>query len=262
MRDVQNRQPVLNADRGFAIRQFMTRSLGVAAAAAMMISLTPSARAVSADQSRRGTRSQAGERRAAHAGPASRWTRRRWRRRFPRRWRRRSRLSWRRRRRISWRRHAGVSGWRWRRRLPGRSAGVPWREAVSVRARPLSAAVSGVAPYSMAAAIDTRAPLIARRPYYAPTRYLRRAPLRLSPPFPASILRLCAELLLRPRYYQPRRFCRVVWTYYGPRKICRYRFWHHRHWHYRRHHHRFNIFIGEMGRVDWSDSPHSVMAGA
>src|SRR4051812_28558384 len=47
MRDVQNRQPVLNADRGFAIRQFMTRSLGVAAAATMMISLTPSARAVS-----------------------------------------------------------------------------------------------------------------------------------------------------------------------------------------------------------------------
>lgn len=29
------------------------------------------------------------------------------------------------------------------------------------------------------------------------------------------------------RYYQPRRFCKVVWTYYGPRKICRYRPWHH-----------------------------------
>lgn len=44
-----------------------------------------------------------------------------------------------------------------------------------------------------------------------------------------------------PRYYQPRRFCRVVWTHYGPRKICRYRPWHHRHWH-RRHHHRFNVY--------------------
>ena len=29
-----------------------------------------------------------------------------------------------------------------------------------------------------------------------------------------------------PRYYSyPRRYCRVVWTYYGPRKICRYRPW-------------------------------------
>ncbi|MDO8398302.1 MAG: hypothetical protein Q7T45_10830 [Bradyrhizobium sp.] len=32
------------------------------------------------------------------------------------------------------------------------------------------------------------------------------------------------------RYYYPRRFCKVVWTYYGPRKICRYRPWHHHHW--------------------------------
>ena len=28
-----------------------------------------------------------------------------------------------------------------------------------------------------------------------------------------------------PAYYYPRR-CRVIWTYYGPRKICRYRPWH------------------------------------
>jgi hypothetical protein len=47
---------------------------------------------------------------------------------------------------------------------------------------------------------------------------------------------------IRPRYYGyapvyshgPRRFCRVIWTYYGPRKICRYKPWRH-HW---RHHHR------------------------
>jgi hypothetical protein len=36
-----------------------------------------------------------------------------------------------------------------------------------------------------------------------------------------------------PYYYGPR--CRVIWTYYGPRKICRYRPWLHRHhrWHRR-----------------------------
>ena len=29
--------------------------------------------------------------------------------------------------------------------------------------------------------------------------------------------------------YYPR--CRIVWTYYGPRKICRYRHWHrHNYW--------------------------------
>ena len=38
-----------------------------------------------------------------------------------------------------------------------------------------------------------------------------------------------------PAYYYgyPHRYCRVIWTYYGPRKICRYRPWHH---HWRRHH--------------------------
>jgi hypothetical protein len=30
----------------------------------------------------------------------------------------------------------------------------------------------------------------------------------------------------------------VVWTYYGPRKICRYRPWHHHHWRHRWHHYR------------------------
>lgn len=41
------------------------------------------------------------------------------------------------------------------------------------------------------------------------------------------------------RYYHPRRFCKVVWTYYGPRKICRYRPWHHHHWRYR---HRLPVY--------------------
>ena len=44
-----------------------------------------------------------------------------------------------------------------------------------------------------------------------------------------------------PRYYAyPHRYCRVIWTYYGPRKICRYRPWH-RHYHYRHrwHHYRY-----------------------
>jgi hypothetical protein len=42
-----------------------------------------------------------------------------------------------------------------------------------------------------------------------------------------------------PSYsYYSHRYCRVIWTYYGPRKICRYRPWHHHHWryHHRRHH--------------------------
>jgi hypothetical protein len=34
-----------------------------------------------------------------------------------------------------------------------------------------------------------------------------------------------------PNYYYPYRRCRIIWTYYGPRKICRYRPWrHHRYW--------------------------------
>lgn len=39
-----------------------------------------------------------------------------------------------------------------------------------------------------------------------------------------------------PSYYNyAHRYCRIVWTHYGPRKICRYRPWHHhwRHRHYR-----------------------------
>jgi hypothetical protein len=35
-----------------------------------------------------------------------------------------------------------------------------------------------------------------------------------------------------PYYYGPR--CRVIWTYYGPRRICRYHRWHHRHWRWHR----------------------------
>jgi hypothetical protein len=37
-------------------------------------------------------------------------------------------------------------------------------------------------------------------------------------------------------YYYPPRYCRVVWTYYGPRKICRYRPWYRHHWRHRWHH--------------------------
>jgi hypothetical protein len=37
-------------------------------------------------------------------------------------------------------------------------------------------------------------------------------------------------------YYYPRR-CPIVWTHYGPRRICHYHRWHHyRHHHHRRHH--------------------------
>jgi hypothetical protein len=40
-----------------------------------------------------------------------------------------------------------------------------------------------------------------------------------------------------PSYtYYSHRYCRIVWTYYGPRKICHYRPWHHRHhWRFHRH---------------------------
>ena len=39
-------------------------------------------------------------------------------------------------------------------------------------------------------------------------------------------------------YYYPYRRCHIVWTYYGPRRICHYRHWRHHYWrhHYRRHH--------------------------
>ena len=40
-------------------------------------------------------------------------------------------------------------------------------------------------------------------------------------------------------YGYPHRYCRVVWTYYGPRKICRYRPWHH---HWRRHHRHWRAY--------------------
>ena len=38
-----------------------------------------------------------------------------------------------------------------------------------------------------------------------------------------------------PGYYYGyrHRYCRVIWTYYGPRKICRYRPWHRHHWRHR-----------------------------
>ena len=43
-----------------------------------------------------------------------------------------------------------------------------------------------------------------------------------------------------PSYtYYSHRYCRVVWTYYGPRKICRYRPWRHHYWRHHRHHYRY-----------------------
>jgi hypothetical protein len=43
-----------------------------------------------------------------------------------------------------------------------------------------------------------------------------------------------------PSYYDYPR-CRVIWTAYGPRRICHYRHWRHHHWHHRhwRHHYRY-----------------------
>ena len=31
-----------------------------------------------------------------------------------------------------------------------------------------------------------------------------------------------------PSYYYPYRHCRIVWTYYGPHRICYFHRWHHR----------------------------------
>jgi hypothetical protein len=47
-------------------------------------------------------------------------------------------------------------------------------------------------------------------------------------------------------YYSSYRRCHIVWTYYGPRRVCHYRHWRHHHWrhHHRRHHH--YAFIGEI----------------
>jgi hypothetical protein len=44
-----------------------------------------------------------------------------------------------------------------------------------------------------------------------------------------------------PNYYYGyrHRYCRVVWTYYGPRKICRYRPWHRHHWRVRHYGYRY-----------------------
>ena len=49
-----------------------------------------------------------------------------------------------------------------------------------------------------------------------------------------------------PYYHGYRhRYCRVIWTYYGPRKICRYRPWHRHHWRVR--YYGLRIAIGETG---------------
>ena len=43
-----------------------------------------------------------------------------------------------------------------------------------------------------------------------------------------------------PSYYGYRhRYCRVIWTYYGPRKICRYRPWYRHHWRVRHYGYRY-----------------------
>ena len=44
-------------------------------------------------------------------------------------------------------------------------------------------------------------------------------------------------------YYAPSYYaypnCRVIWTYYGPRRICHYRHWRHHHWRHHYRHHRY-----------------------
>jgi hypothetical protein len=40
--------------------------------------------------------------------------------------------------------------------------------------------------------------------------------------------------------YYPRR-CRIIWTYYGPRRICHHR-WYHHHWRHRWHRHHYRYY--------------------
>jgi hypothetical protein len=40
-----------------------------------------------------------------------------------------------------------------------------------------------------------------------------------------------------PYYYYPYRRCHIVWTDYGPRRVCHFRHWRH-HYYWRHHHHR------------------------
>lgn len=40
-------------------------------------------------------------------------------------------------------------------------------------------------------------------------------------------------------YYYPYRRCRLIWTYYGPRRVCHFRHWHPHYWRHHHHHHRF-----------------------
>ena len=44
-----------------------------------------------------------------------------------------------------------------------------------------------------------------------------------------------------PYYYSYRR-CHIVWTYYGPRRVCHFRPWHHHYWHHHHRHHRFHRY--------------------
>ncbi|GLH76887.1 hypothetical protein SSBR45G_17950 [Bradyrhizobium sp. SSBR45G] len=49
-------------------------------------------------------------------------------------------------------------------------------------------------------------------------------------------------------YYYPYRRCRIVYTYYGPRRICHSRHWrghhwrHHHRWHHRHHRHHWRYY--------------------
>ena len=126
---------------------------------------------------------------------------RRWRRRLPR-------------RRISW---------RW---LQGRRCCVPWRRVQRRRHGDPSRRLS------RRAGVPRRRHALRISPRLSPAAFLSPASL------PSPVLR--AALLRLPGYYDYRhRYCRVVWTYYGPRKICRYRPWYRHHWRVRHYGYRY-----------------------
>jgi hypothetical protein len=76
------------------------------------------------------------------------------------------------------------------------------------------------------------APGIVRHHHFAPRRVYHRHHFHHRHHFRPRFYGY-APAYYYPRYsYYPKRYCKIVYTYYGPRKICRYRPWHNP-WRYR-----------------------------
>ena len=119
-------------------------------------------------------------------------------------------------------------GWRWVQR---RRSGISWRRLPRWR-RGLSRRWfqrwwDGDPPwrFSCGARLPWRRTPLRTSSRVPPASLRPSTPLRPPALLPSSIL-LRAGLLHVPGLLSIRARCRVIWTYYGPRKICRYRPWH------------------------------------